>query len=162
MTSDSQSAIQTALGGLLRVAVISAADLGGARLFCGGGGEANDWIDMAAALGCAAVLLRDFTGMLSLCRDTLRPDQRVFGHTSAGARHRTCDRRQHGDRNRSAGGNHGSVRPGDDTAGERPALFRRRAPILPSTAVDAAAGNGMLRGIADGIKSLTSGVLKLI
>ena len=29
-------------------------------------------------------------------------------------------------------------------------------------AVDAAAGNGMLRGIADGIKYLTSGVLKLI
>ena len=26
---------------------------------------------MAAALGCAAVLLRDFTGVLSLCRDTL-------------------------------------------------------------------------------------------
>ena len=33
---------------------------------------------------------------------------------------------------------------------------------LAITAVDAAAGNGMLRGIADGIKSLTSGVLKLI
>ena len=31
------------------------------------GGEANDWIDMAAALGCAAVLLRDFT-----CRPHLR------------------------------------------------------------------------------------------
>ena len=33
---------------------------------------------------------------------------------------------------------------------------------LAITAVDAAAGNGMLRGIADGIKSLTSSVLKLI
>ena len=33
---------------------------------------------------------------------------------------------------------------------------------LAITAVDAATGNGMLRGLADGIKSLTSGALKLI
>ena len=43
----------------------------GGDLMAAAGGEANDWIDMAAALGCAAVLLRNFTGVLSLCRDTL-------------------------------------------------------------------------------------------
>lgn len=71
MTSDSQSAIQTALGGLLRVAVIVLLASAARGFSAAAGGEANDWIDMAAALGCAAVLLRDFTGVLSLCRDTL-------------------------------------------------------------------------------------------
>ncbi|MFR4239880.1 MAG: hypothetical protein ACLT2F_04480 [Butyricicoccus sp.] len=70
MTSDSQSAIQTALGGLLRVAVIVLLASAARGFSAAAGGEANDWIDMAAALGCAAVLLRDFTGVLSLCRDT--------------------------------------------------------------------------------------------
>ena len=71
MTSDSQSAIRTALGGLLRVAVIVLLASAARGFSAAAGGEANDWIDMAAALGCAAVLLRDFTGVLSLCRDTL-------------------------------------------------------------------------------------------
>ena len=71
MTSDSQSAIRTALGGLLRVAVIVLLASVARGFSAAAGGEANDWIDMAAALGCAAVLLRDFTGVLSLCRDTL-------------------------------------------------------------------------------------------
>ena len=85
MTSDSQSAIRTALGGLLRVSVIVLLASAARGFSAAAGGEANDWIDMAAALGCAAVLLRDFTGVLSLCR--------VFGHAPAGARHCTCDRR---------------------------------------------------------------------
>ena len=108
MTSDSQSAIRTALGGLLRVAVIVLLASAARGFSAAAGGEANDWIDMAAALGCAAVLLRDFTGVLSLCRDTL--DQiGVFGHAPTGARHCTCDRRQHGDRNGFTGGDHGGV-----------------------------------------------------
>ncbi|MFR5361823.1 MAG: hypothetical protein ACLTGV_08900 [Butyricicoccus sp.] len=61
MTSDSQSAIRTALGGLLRVAVIVLLASAARGFSAAAGGEANDWIDMAAALGCAAVLLRDFT-----------------------------------------------------------------------------------------------------
>ena len=97
-----------------------AAGLSGARLFCGGGrrGQRLDrhgggtWLCGSAPAG--------FHGFAVALPRHARPDQRVFGHTSAGARHRTCDRRQHGDRNRSAGGNHGGVRPGD-TAGERPA-----------------------------------------
>ena len=119
MTSDSQSAIRTALGGLLRVAVIVLLASAARGFSAAAGGEANDWIDMAAALGCAAVLLRDFTGVLSLCRDTL--DQiSVFSGTlqpvlatvlATGGNTATAT---------VLGGNHGSVRPGD-TAGERPA-----------------------------------------
>ena len=151
-TSDSQSAIRTALGGLLRVAVIVLLASAARGFSAAAGGETNDWIDMAAALGCAAVLLRDFTGVLSLCRDTL--DQiSVFS---------------------------GTLQPvlatwtRDSAATRRPQPFWQAATMvvfdlvirlvnallvpaacayLAITAVDAAAGNGMLRGIADGIKS---------
>ena len=154
MTSDSQSAIWTALGGLLRVAVIVLLASAARGFSAAAGGEANDWIDMAAALGCAAVLLRDFAGVLSLCRDTL--DQiSVFSGTLQPVLATVL----------ATGGN---------TATATMVVFDLvirlvNALLVPAacaylaiTAVDAAAGNGMLRGIADGIKSLTSGVLKLI
>ena len=143
MTSDSQSAIRTALGGLLRVAVIVLLASAARGFSAAAGGEANDWIDMAAALGCAAVLLRDFTGVLSLCRDTL--DQiSVFSGTLQPVQAATMVVFDLVIRLVNA------------------LLVPAACAYLAITAVDAAAGNGMLRGIADGIKSLTSGVLKLI
>ncbi len=124
------------------------------------GGEANDWIDMAAALGCAAVLLRDFTGVLSLCRDTL--DQiSVFSGTLQPVLATVL----------ATGGNTATATVLQAATMVVFDLVIRlvNALLVPAacaylaiTAVDAAAGNGMLRGIADGIKSLTSGVLKLI
>ena len=55
MTSDSQSAIRTALGGLLRVAVIVLLASAARGFSAAAGGEANDWIDMAAALGSCGI-----------------------------------------------------------------------------------------------------------
>ena len=160
MTSDSQSAIRTALGGLLRVAVIVLLASVARGFSAAAGGEANDWIDMAAALGCAAVLLRDFTGVLSLCRDTL--DQiGVFSGTLQPVLATVL----------ATGGNTATATVLQAATMVVFDLVIRlvNALLVPAacaylaiTAVDAAAGNGMLRGIADGIKSLTSGVLKLI
>ena len=160
MTSDSQSAIRTALGGLLRVAVIVLLASAARGFSAAAGGEANDWIDMAAALGCAAVLLRDFTGVLSLCRDTL--DQiSVFSGTLQPVLATVL----------ATGGNTATATVLQAATMVVFDLVIRlvNALLVPAacaylaiTAVDAAAGNGMLRGIADGIKSLTSGVLKLI
>ena len=160
MTSDSQSAIRTALGGLLRVAVIVLLASAARGFSAAAGGEANDWIDMAAALGCAAVLLRDFTGVLSLCRDTL--DQiSVFSGTLQPVLATVL----------ATGGNTATATVLQAATMVVFDLVIRlvNALLVPAacaylaiTAVDAAAGNGMLRGIADGIKTLTSGVLKLI
>lgn len=160
MTSDSQSAIRTALGGLLRVAVIVLLASAARGFSAAAGGEANDWIDMAAALGCAAVLLRDFTGVLSLCRDTL--DQiGVFSGTLQPVLATVL----------ATGGNTATATVLQAATMVVFDLVIRlvNALLVPAacaylaiTAVDAAAGNGMLRGIADGIKTLTSGVLKLI
>lgn len=150
MTSDSQSAIRTALGGLLRVAVIVLLASAARGFSAAAGGEANDWIDMAAALGCAAVLLRDFTGVLSLCRDTL--DQiSVFSGTLQPVLATVL----------ATGGNTATATVLQAATMVVFDLVIRlvNALLVPAacaylaiTAVDAAAGNGMLRGIADGIK----------
>ena len=115
---------------------------------------------MAAALGCAAVLLRDFMGVLSLCRDTL--DQiSVFSGTLQPVLATVL----------ATGGNTvtATVLQAATMVVFDLVIRLVNALLVPAacaylaiTAVDAAAGNGMLRGIADGIKSLTSGVLKLI
>ena len=152
MTSDSQSAIRTALGGLLRVAVIVLLASAARGFSAAAGGEANDWFDMAAALGCAAVLLRDFTGVLSLCRDTF--DQiSVFSGTLQPVLATVL----------ATGGNTATATVLQAATMVVFDLVIRlvNALLVPAacaylaiTAVDAAAGNG--------IKSLTSGVLKLI
>ena len=56
---------------LARVAVVILLTAMARGFSAAAGGEADAWIDMAGALGCAAVLLQDFSGVLSLCRDTL-------------------------------------------------------------------------------------------
>ena len=137
-----------------------AAGLGGARLFCGGGRRGQRLDRHGGGTGCAAVLLRDFTGVLSLCRDTL--DQiSVFSGTLQPVLATVL----------ATGGNTATATVlqaatmvvFDLVIRLVNALFVPAAcAYLAITAVDAAAGNGMLRGIADGIKSLTSGVLKLI
>ena len=144
MTSDSQSAIRTALGGLLRVAVIVLLASAARGFSAAAGGEANDWIDMAAALGCAAVLLRDFTGVLSLCRDTL--DQiSVFSGTLQPVLATVL----------ATGGNTvtATVLQAATMVVFDLVIRLVNALLVPAacaylaiTAVDAAAGNGMLRG----------------
>ena len=151
MTSDSQSAIRTALGGRLRVAVIVLLASAARGFSAAAGGEANDWIDMAAALGCAAVLLRDFTGVLSLCRDTL--DQiGVFSGTlqpvlATGLCDRPCN-------TATATVLQAATMVVFDLVIRlvNALLVPAACAYLAITSVDAAAGNGMLRGIADGAK----------
>lgn len=160
MAADSQNAVQTALGGLLRTAVIILLAAAARGFSAAAGGEANDWIDMAAALGCAAVLLRDFTGVLSLCRDTLDRIS-IFSGTLQPVLATVL----------ATGGNTATATVLQAATMVVFDLVIRlvNALLVPAacaylaiTAVDAAAGNGMLRGIADGIRALTSGVLKLI
>lgn len=160
MASDSRAAAQTALGGLLRAAVIILLASAARGFSAAAGGAANDWIDMAAALGCAAVLLRDFTGVLSLCRDTLDRIS-VFSGTLQPVLATVL----------ATGGNTATATMLQAATMLVFDLVIRlvNALLVPAAcaylaiaAVDAAAGNGMLRGIADGIKSLTAGALKLI
>ena len=98
MTSDSQSAIRTALGGLLRVAVIVLLASAARGFSAAAGGTWLCGSAPAGFYGCAVALPRH-----------ARPDRRVFGHAPTGARHCTCDRRQHGDRNGFTGGDDGGV-----------------------------------------------------
>ena len=121
MTSDSQSAIRTALGGLLRVAVIVLL-ASAARGFSGGGGRRGQrldrhgggtWLCGSAPAGISRVCCRSAATSLdqiSVFSGTLQPVLATV--LATGGNTATA--------NRSAGGNHGSVRPGD-TAGERPA-----------------------------------------
>ena len=160
MASDSRTAAQTAIGGLLRTAVILVL-AGVARGFsAAAGGEADSWIDMAAALGCAAVLLRDFTGVLSLCRDTLAQIS-VF---SAALQPVLAAVLASGGHTATATMLQASTVLVFDLVIRlvNALLVPAVCAYLAVTAVDAAAGSGMLRGIADGIKSLTAGTLKLI
>ena len=163
MTSDSQSAIRTALGGLLRVAVIVLLASAARGFSAAAGGEANDWIDMVVALGCAAVLLRDFTGVLSLCRDTL--DQiSVFSGTLQPVLATVL----------ATGGNTATATVLQAATMVVFDLVIRLVNALACSGGvrDSTRDHGggcrgpgqrdAARGIADGIKTLTSGVLKLI
>lgn len=56
------------LGAAAGIVILTAAARGFSEA---AGGAANDAVDMAGALGISAVLLRDFSGVLSLCRSAL-------------------------------------------------------------------------------------------
>lgn len=71
VSEDSRSALQSAVRSLVRVAVVVILAAAARGFSSAAGGEADALIDMAGALGCAAVLLQDFSGVLALCRDTL-------------------------------------------------------------------------------------------
>ncbi len=124
------------------------------------GGAANDAIDLAGALGISAVLLRDFSGVLSLCRSALDGIS-VFSATFQPVLAAAL----------SMGGSAVTA-----TTLQVASMFAFDLVLrlienllvpavcvyLAVTVVDAAAGNGMLRGLAEGIGSLSAGALKLI
>lgn len=157
---DSRSALKSAVNSLLRVAIIVVLTAAGRGFSAAAGGAADAWIDMAGALGCAAVLLRDFTGVLALCRETLS-EISVFSGTLQPVLATVL----------AAGGNAATA-----TALQvatmvvfdlvirliSTLLVPAACAYLAVSVVDAAAGSGMLRGLADGIKGLTADALKLI
>lgn len=157
---DSRSALKSAVNSLLRIAIIVVLTAAGRGFSAAAGGAADAWIDMAGALGCAAVLLRDFTGVLALCRETLS-EISVFSGTLQPVLATVL----------AAGGNAATA-----TALQvatmvvfdlvirliSTLLVPAACAYLAVSVVDAAAGSGMLRGLADGIKGLTAGALKLI
>ena len=157
---DSRSALKNAVNSLLRVAVVIVLTAAGRGFSAAAGGAADAWIDMAGALGCAAVLLQDFTGVLALCRETLN-EISVFSGALQPVLATVL----------AAGGNAATA-----TALQvatmvvfdlvirlvNMLLVPAACAYLAVSVVDAAAGSGMLRGVADGIKGLTSGALKLI
>lgn len=157
---DGQGALQGAVRSLMRVAVIVVLVACARGFSAASGGAADGVIDLAGALGCAAVLLSDFSGVLALCRDALQQIS-VFSATLqpvlAGAL--------------SIGGNATTATVLQLATMVAFDLVIRLVTVLlvPAacaylaiTAVDAATGNGMLHGLADGVKSFTSGTLKLI
>lgn len=157
---DSRSALKNAMNGLIRVAIVVVLTAVGRGFSAAAGGAADAWIDMAGVLGCAAVLLQDFTGVLALCRETLS-EISLFSGTLQPVLATVL----------AAGGNTATA-----TALQvatmvvfdivirliNVLLVPAACAYLAVVAVDAATGNGMLHGIADGIKGLTSGALKLI
>ena len=160
VSADSRSALQSALHSLIRTAAVVLLTAA-ARGFSGAaGGGADALIDFAGALGCAGVLLRDFSGVLALCRDTLERIS-VFSGTMQPVLAAAL----------SAGGNAvtattlqvATVLVFDLVIRLIYTLLLPAAcAYLAIVAVDAAVGSGLLRGIAEGIKSLTAGALKLI
>ena len=157
---DSHSALKSAVNSLLRVAIIVVLTAAGRGFSAAAGGAADAWIDMAGALGCAAVLLRDFTVVLALCRETLS-EISVFSGTLQPVLATVL----------AAGGNAATATTLQvATMVVFDLVIRLISTLLVPAAcaylavsvVDAAAGSGMLRGLADGIKGLTAGALKLI
>lgn len=158
--ADGQSALQNAFASLLRVAavvLITAVARGFSRA---AGGAADQVIDMAGALGCTAVLLADFSSVLTLCRDTLQQIS-VFSAVlqpvlatvlSVGGCVTTATVLQVA-----------TMLVFDLVIRLVTTLLVPAAcAYLAVIAVDAATGNELLHGLADGIKGLTSGALKLI
>nr|WP_297172260.1 hypothetical protein [uncultured Agathobaculum sp.] len=160
VSADARSAIGGAVRSLARVAVIVAITAAARGFSAAAGGDADALIDMAGALGCATVLLQDFSGVLSLCRNTLEQIS-VFSGVLQPVLATAL----------SVGGNAATATVLQIATMVVFDLVIRliNALLVPAAcaylgivAVDAATGNGMLRGIADGIKGLTSGALKLI
>ena len=158
--SDGQNAVKSALRSLTRVAIVIVLTAIARGVSGAVGGTVDPVIDMAGALGCAAVLLSDFTGVLSLCRDTLQQIS-VFSATLQPVLATVL----------SVGGSAATATTLQLATMIVFDLVIRVVNLLlvPAVcaylaiaAVDAATGNGMLHGIADGIRSLTSGALKLI
>ncbi|MDO4270746.1 MAG: hypothetical protein Q4C72_07455 [Eubacteriales bacterium] len=158
--SDGRTALQSALHSLVCVAAVIILTAAARGFSAAAGGESNIWIDMAGALGCAGVLLRDFTGVLALCRDTLEQIS-LFSATLQPVLATVL----------SVGGSAATATVLQVAAMVvfdlvirliNTLLVPAACAYLAIIVVDAATGGEMLHGIADGIKSLTSGALKLI
>lgn len=160
VSKDGQAALRSGVQGLLRVAAVIALTAAARGFSSAAGGEADGMIDMAGALGCTGVLLRDFTGVLALCRDTMEQIS-LFSGTLQPVLATVL----------SVGGSAATA-----TALQLSAmvvfdlvirllqtiLVPAVCAYLAIASVDAAAGSGMLCGIGDGIKGLTPGVLKAV
>ena len=160
MSADTRGALQSALHSLVRVAVVIILTAAARGFSAAAGSEADALIDLAGAFGCAAVLLQDFSGVLSLCRNTLEQIS-VFSGVLQPVLATVV----------AAGGSAATATTLQVATMIVFDLVIRLVNVLlvPAAcaylgivAVDAATGNGMLRGIADGIKGLTAGALKLI
>ena len=160
VSEDSRSALQSAVRSLVRVAVVVILAAAARGFSSAAGGEADALIDRAGAQGCAAGLLQDFSGVLALCRDTLEQIS-VFSGVLQPVLATAL----------SVGGNATTATVLQvATMIVFDLIIRLVNLLLVPTAcaylgivvVDAATGNGMLHGIADGIRGLTAGVLKLI
>ena len=160
VSEDSRSALQSAVRSLVRVVVVVILAAAARGFSSAAGGEADALIDMAGALGCAAVLLQDFSGVLALCRDTLEQIS-VFSGVLQPVLATAL----------SVGGNATTATLLQVATMIVFDLIIRLVNLLlvpvacaylGIVVVDAATGNGMLHGIADGIRGLTAGVLKLI
>ncbi len=158
--SDGRDAVGSALSGLSRVAVVVLITAAARGISSAAGGGCDAVIELAGALGCAAVLLRDFTNVLSLCRETLENIGVFSGTLQPVLATVLC-----------MGGGAATA-----TALQVASVFvfdlvirLVKSVLLPGACaylaivtVDAAVGGDMLKGIGDGIKGLTSGALKLI
>ena len=160
ISQDGTTALQSAFRSLLRVSVIVMLTAIGRGVSSAVGGGADSAIDMAGALGCAAVLLTDFSGVLAICRDALQQISVFSGvlqpvlatALSIGGCTTTATVLQVA-----------TMLVFDFVIRLITTLLVPAAcAYLAVVAVDAATGNDMLRGLADGIKSLTTGTLKLI
>lgn len=158
--ADGDGALRAAMRCLVRVAAVVVLTAAACGFSTAAGGAADTWIDMAGALGCAVVLLQDFTGVLALCRDSLEQIALFSGTLqpvlatalSTGGQVTTATALQAA-----------TMLVFDLTIRlVNGLLVPAVCAYLAMVAVDAATGNGMLRGVADGIKGLVAGALKLI
>ncbi len=157
---EGKSALRSAFAGLAGVAVVVITAAAARGISEAAGGGCDGLIDMAGALGCAAVLLRDFTNVLTLCRDTIGHISVFSGTLQPVLATVLC----------MGGGAATATVLQVSTMFVFDMVIRLvNGLLLPGgcaylavISVDAATGGEMLRGIGDGIKGLTSGVLKLI
>lgn len=158
--SDSHSVFRNAITELARVAAVVLL-LAAARGFSSAvGGTADPILDMAGALTCAGILLTDFTSVLSICRAAFEQIS-IFSATLQPVLATAL-----------AMGGSATTATTLQVATMfvfdvvirlvTTALVPATCAYLAITVMDAATGNAMLGGLANGIKNLTSTVLKLI
>ena len=160
VSADGRGALRSAVRSLVQVAVVVVLTAAARGFSAAAGGGVDGLIDMAGALGCAAVLVQDFTGVLALCRETLG-EISVFSGVLQPVLAAVL----------SAGGNATTATVLQVATMMVFDLVIRLVNLLlvPAVcaylgivAVDAATGNSVLGGMADAIKGLTAGALKLI
>lgn len=159
-SSDSRRAIRNAIASVIRVAVIVVVAAAARGFSTAMGGECNTLIDLAGSLGCTAILIRDFTSILTLCRNALE-EISVFSGVLQPILATAL----------SMGGNAATATTLQVASMlvfdfvirlVNQLLLPGVCAYLAISTVDAATGGELLRGIGEGIKSFASGALKLI
>lgn len=160
ISSDGTNALRGAVKSLLRVAVIVVLTACARGFSHAVGGGADAVVDLAGVLGCAAVLLQDFSGVLAVCRNAFEQIS-TFSATLQPVLATAL----------SVGGCAATATVLQVSTMLVFDLVLRLVTMLlvPAacaylaiTVVDAATGNELLHGLADGVKSLTTGTLKLV